>query len=231
MHQTLINFWKFLKKPQIVNISKDRKSLRRELGFLLLVNLFFSGIVFSTYLILTHFKLIHTYEELYPLEKIGPIETLMLGCIAAPIIEETVFRFPLRKKYLSIYFVLISISVIINYFVQNKLLTIPIYFVFLFASFLIHFYLKRLSLTKVHLLWQKYFGYLFYFSAIFFGCIHISNMKGLTFHDPSFLIYISSQISGGLTLGYLRIKYGLPYSMIFHACFNLIYISVELLFG
>ncbi|WP_420712341.1 type II CAAX prenyl endopeptidase Rce1 family protein [Pedobacter sp. SL55] len=78
--------------------------------------------------------------------------------------------------------------------------------------------------------WKKNYPFLFYYTAIVFGLIHLSNYKDLTVSDPSFVLYIASQTFGGLSLGYLRIKYGLTYSILFHAFFNLIVFSLAILF-
>jgi hypothetical protein len=80
--------------------------------------------------------------------------------------------------------------------------------------------------VKAVKLFRGYYVFLFYYTAVIFGYVHISNIKGLTIADLSFVLYISSQLFGGLTMGYIRLKYGLGYSMLFHGCFNAIAIPI-----
>ncbi|WP_317172487.1 type II CAAX prenyl endopeptidase Rce1 family protein [Pedobacter foliorum] len=76
---------------------------------------------------------------------------------------------------------------------------------------------------------RTYYVFLFYYTAILFGYIHIANTKELTMADPSFVLYIGSQIFGGLSMGYLRVKYGLKYGILLHAAFNFIAVPLALL--
>jgi hypothetical protein len=78
---------------------------------------------------------------------------------------------------------------------------------------------------------QQSFGYLFYYSAIIFGLIHLTNIKGLTLSDPAFIIFVISQAFAGLSLGYLRVKYGLVYAIVLHGFLNFIMITLEFFFS
>ncbi|WP_403001974.1 CPBP family glutamic-type intramembrane protease [Pedobacter suwonensis] len=78
---------------------------------------------------------------------------------------------------------------------------------------------------------RQSFGYLFYYSAIIFGLIHLTNIKDLTLSDPVFIIFVISQFFSGLSMGYMRIKYGLINSILLHSIFNFIMILLEFFFS
>jgi hypothetical protein len=150
----------------------------------------------------------------------------LLGAVAAPVIEECIFRWQLRKIKLSIYFVMVSLMFSMLWFTENdKVLFFGALSLLVFAI-LFHLVMSRLRGKRASIAWRRYYVFLFYFTAIIFGLVHMSNTKDLTFAEPSFPLYVSSQIFGGLALGYIRLKYGLPYSMLFHSIFNLIAVPI-----
>lgn len=71
--------------------------------------------------------------------------------------------------------------------------------------------------------WDKGFKYLVYISIISFGLIHIYNFEG-----SSFLFYVIapllvvSQMFGGIILSFLRVKYNLRTSILYHSMWNLV---------
>jgi membrane protease YdiL (CAAX protease family) len=228
MIQTRSTFWQFLKKPKLLKLSKDNKSLWRDMLWLLILDLLFASLVMATYYILAHFKIIKEYvEKIDLLKKYGFITSLFIACIIAPTIEEFLFRWQLRKKYLPIYFVCFTFALISAYFINSKYLTWSIYIFFLLVALIFHGYFKRMNVRKRLVFQQRSFGYLFYYSAIIFGLIHLSNIKGLTLSDPAFIIFVISQAFTALSLGYLRIKYGLLYSILLHCFFNFVMITLE----
>ncbi|WP_293311022.1 CPBP family intramembrane glutamic endopeptidase [Pedobacter sp. UBA5917] len=232
MIETLSTFWQFLRKPKLLKLSKDNKSLWRDMLWLLLLDLFFAGLVITTYYILVHFKIIKEYvQEIDILKKYGLTVTLLLVCIIAPVLEEFLFRWHLRKKYLPIYFVCFTLGLISNYFIKSSFLTWPVYLFFIFIALILQVYFKTMDIRKRLVFQQRSFGYLLYYSAIIFGLIHLNNIKGLTLSDPAFILFVISQGFMGLSLGYLRIKYGLIYSILLHAFYNFIMVILAFFFS
>ncbi|WP_410478162.1 type II CAAX prenyl endopeptidase Rce1 family protein [Pedobacter aquatilis] len=232
MLKTLSMYWRFLQNPKLLKQSKDNKTLWSEFFWLLLLNLLFGGIVISTYLILLHFKIINEYEEnIDLLKQYGVVLGFIVICILTPIIEEYLFRWHLRKRHGTIYFTCFVLASITSFLLDKSYLTWAVFAFFIILAFILHGYINRISMTKRQLVWDKSYWLIFYLTAIFFGLIHFSNIKGLTLSDPSFLIFTLSQMFGGLSLGYLRIKYGIRYSILLHGCFNLILLLLELAFG
>lgn len=232
MKQTLSAYWQFLKKPKLIKLSKDNKSLWRDLTWLLVLDLIFAGLVMCTYYMLLHFRVIKEYvDEVDILKRYGLTGALLMACILAPLVEESLFRWMLRKSYATIYFICFTLSIITLFLVDSTYLTLPICIFFLLVSFVFHGYFKRMGMRKKHMLWQKSYGYIFYYSAIIFGFIHFKNIKGLTLSDPAFVLFVISQAFTGLSLGYLRIKYGLVYSILLHGFFNFIGILLSFFFS
>jgi len=232
MIETLSAFWDFLKKPKLLKLSKDKKSLWRDLLWLLLLDILFATLILSTYCILVYFKMIKEYVQVFDImKKFGLAITILLVCIFAPIIEEFLFRWHLRKKYLSIYFVCFTLGLISNYFINSSFLTWPVYIFFLFVALIVQGYFKRIDMRRRLVFHRRSFGYLFYYAAIIFGLTHLGNIKDLTLSDPAFPLFVSSQIFTGLSLGFIRIKYGLGYSMLLHGCFNFILVLLTFFFS
>ena len=232
MIKTLSAYWHFLKRPELLKLSKDKKTLVKDFYWLLLLDLLFVAIVFSIYYGFSHFRIIKEYkEEVDVLKKYGIYGALFIGGIIAPLTEEFLFRWHLRKRYFTIYFVCFSMALIVGYFIHSSYLNWPIFIVFLIISLILHSYFKRISTTRKQRFWMKLYPYIFYYTALVFGLVHLTNIKGLTLADPAFLFFVSSQVFGGLSMGYLRIKHGLIYSILFHACFNLIAILLEFFFS
>lgn len=85
--------------------------------------------------------------------------------------------------------------------------------------------------TKTPILnfWNNKFGFVFYFSAIIFALIHITN-----YNSNSTIIYIIPilvlpQFIIGLFIGYLRVRYNFMLGYLFHAIHNAIFITAAFL--
>jgi membrane protease YdiL (CAAX protease family) len=67
---------------------------------------------------------------------------------------------------------------------------------------------------------SKYFRLAFYTSAVAFALVHVSNFPN--FSQVWFLapLLISPQFFLGLFLGYIRVRFGLLWAMIFHSAYN-----------
>lgn len=120
------------------------------------------------------------------------IEIIILGVFLIPLVEEIIFRFPLKYKrnYLFKFFDLFS---------KNKF----------FEGF-----------------WNSNSRFFFYFSVISFGLLHATNYENkitASFIFVSIFITIS-QLSGGLIMGYLRLKFGFIWGYIYHCIWNFVFL-------
>jgi membrane protease YdiL (CAAX protease family) len=76
---------------------------------------------------------------------------------------------------------------------------------------------------------SKFFAIAFYILTLIFGVIHISNFElspQVWLLSP---ILVAPQISVGFLLGFIRVKFGLLWSIIMHACYNMVLIVPLLL--
>jgi uncharacterized protein len=67
---------------------------------------------------------------------------------------------------------------------------------------------------------KNYFPWLYYSSAMIFGCIHIFNYQFSASHYLYVPFITMTQIFAGLMLGYIRIIYGFWYGVLLHASYN-----------
>ena len=143
---------------------------------------------------------------------------IFYGVLLAPIIEEIFFRliYVFNKRNLII---LLSASVFFGtYFIVDENLLKSIIFCVVIIStivLLINFNRSRTS-------FYKHFGLFFYFIAGLFAMIHLGNFIGLSFNILIIgLLMVIPQFLAGIILGYIRVRFGLIYAIIFHSIINL----------
>ena len=76
---------------------------------------------------------------------------------------------------------------------------------------------------------SPYFKYAYYLSVFLFAIVHIFNFEGgqeIYYLAP---LLIAPQLIAGFFLGYIRVKFGLKWSILLHASFNTILIGPMLL--
>lgn len=69
---------------------------------------------------------------------------------------------------------------------------------------------------------SSYFKYIFYALTLIFGYVHIFNFEMNTSTILLSPFLVAPQLSMGAFLGYIRVRFGLLWSMLFHATYNLI---------
>jgi hypothetical protein len=164
---------------------------------------------------------------------------ILLGGIYAPLTEELTFRLGLKYSpfrlsisitlLLSMMLQLLDFYKIVNYtwlfeyiHLDNPLLQGFVTLTMaLFFGIVVGFFFKIPAINaKVSNLHTTYFIFIFYLSAILFGIIHASNYDGLT--EIWYLIPILGlpQIFIGVILGYVRVNYGMIWSIILHSIHN-----------
>ncbi len=67
---------------------------------------------------------------------------------------------------------------------------------------------------------MKSFKYIFYFFTLAFGAVHLGNYDSTLWFG---LLLITPQISAGVFMGFLRVRFGLRWAMALHACYNLVF--------
>ncbi|AYN67981.1 CPBP family intramembrane metalloprotease [Euzebyella marina] len=69
---------------------------------------------------------------------------------------------------------------------------------------------------------KNYFNCIFYFLTFIFGFYHISNFELTTTTLLLSPLLVAPQLSVGIFLGFVRVKFGLLWAIIFHALYNFI---------
>lgn len=145
---------------------------------------------------------------------------IFAAVIVAPIMEELIFRWQLKRFTGLIAFVAFMAGLIISALLKTHwgfLFSLPV-FIILFLSY--RFTLAGSILRKFQC-WKTIFPYHFYFTATCFALVHLANFeKGISLL-PLGLLYTLPQFLLGLLLGFTRMNYGLKYSIALHSLYNL----------
>lgn len=72
---------------------------------------------------------------------------------------------------------------------------------------------------------SSHFKYAYYASILIFGFYHITNFELTKTTLLLAPLLVAPQLSVALFLGYTRIRFGLLWAMVLHACYNLIFIG------
>ena len=147
------------------------------------------------------------------------LKTILLGIILAPISEEILFRSLLRfKKINLVLFIAVITTFIAIAAYDSKLKSVVVLSIILlaFLSLLLIFHGN-----KIESFISSNFKYFFYATALTFGLLHIFNYTGNIYLILAFsLIIVGPQIVAGFILGFIRMNYGLVYSILFHMAIN-----------
>lgn len=160
-------------------------------------------------------------EDLYP----PAIKFLML-VIVFPLMEEIAFRLYLEFKPILLSF---SISMATYYFttfiIFNTYITdINNHFLIRFSLSLslgsIAFIILKKNAHYINTFWHNNFRWIFYFSILVFGLVHIINYElniGSVLLAP---IIVLPQLISGTFFGFIRIRYGFIYGYLAHVLNN-----------
>ncbi len=147
------------------------------------------------------------------------VNTLLVVILAGPLYEEIIFRSWLKLKKINIILFFITLSFfIVKAIIDSKIATAIILTVLIFI-----FLIPLLSFGKIKV--EKFisskFQYFFYASSLIFGLLHATNFNGNPYLILAFMPILGGpQIILGLILGYVRMKHGLFYSILFHVLVN-----------
>ncbi len=136
---------------------------------------------------------------------------IFIVAIKAPIVEEIFFRLPLKKSNTNTLFLIgaLVIYAFSIYYKHGKFEP----FNFFVVSFIILYFIT--------ILFQKIeikFKYFFYVSCLIFALLHMTNFSEINYITP---LLVLPQLGLGLILGFIRMRYGFFYGILFHALVNL----------
>ncbi|QQR93757.1 CPBP family intramembrane metalloprotease [bacterium] len=178
-----------------------------------------------------------------PSRLLNDIIILLLGLlfivIIAPIFEELIFRLHLKNDKTQ---QAISFALFVSYFLipitggflfkrytslsQTNISIIILLvgiltFLFLFVFLKYIFFDLKFVNSFITNLYTKYFFVPFYLSVIIFGLIHILNYKPMPWYLYLFIPIITlTQLWLGYLFGYIRMRYGMIYSIVAHVLHN-----------
>ena len=164
-------------------------------------------------------------------DSVGFASLFALAVIGAPVIEELIFRFPLKNKIV-LSFLLIGLdAIIVSIFCQAfgwRQLAIVLPVVTTVLSIALIFFFKALQDDWYQVL-DDWYPYIFFFVAGMFGFIHIYNYGEGGFEWWMTPFIVIPQFVLGLILGFIRLRIGLWACILMHAMNNAIPMSLLLM--
>ncbi len=221
MIHTLQDMLVYLKKPDAFPQKKSDTLFFNQLFKLVIICLAFSffSVIFTHVLEFT--KLINPLPKFTLFEiRQKKIYLFLVVTILAPLLEESLFRYQLKHYRLALLLYLFGSSFLLHAFCSKTIWLIASLLLLLLLAFID----KKMSGSKSKRtgLIQKVFPYHFYFTALCFGLLHLTNYKEPLHNGFSVILLVLPQLFLGLVLGYTRMRYGLYQSMILHAAYNFI---------
>jgi uncharacterized protein len=206
------DFLLYVKNPCVV----ENKKFKIEVFF----SMFFTYLLVSIPIGILVYVLCHVFKLEKKEINLTAQTTFILGVVLAPIYEEIIFRSLLKFNKRNLYICLFTLlGAIIIFFLRSKIaivIILAIFFIFLVGLTLLF------PLSSIEATVSKKFKSIFYAVAIIFGLLHAFNFIGNLYYIIALSLLLGSpQIVLGLILGYLRVNYGLVYSILFHMVVNL----------
>jgi hypothetical protein len=223
----LVAFLKAPSKDIPVIYSKGEKFAIMVPLFLLDIALaLFSGAIIS--IIVKEFGLLEGHKMTAFMNDRPAWFIIFYGVMLAPVIEEFFFRLHLRinEKYLQLNVILMITGLI---YILASIINVRILQICLIALevLLLAIYLIKKEQINTYLLtiWERKYFSVFYISSSIFALLHISN------YDPKAITYllipilVLPQFVLGVLCGFLRLRLGFIWGIIFHSGHNLLFLS------
>ncbi|WP_025604191.1 CPBP family glutamic-type intramembrane protease [Pontibacter actiniarum] len=233
---TLKRLWLFARHPQPVQREQNVVEVKLPLIFQLsLIELMLQSVLLLLLSTVYNLLDLQTDGQYIPQELLDSTSFTLLFVavvLVGPLKEELIFRLPLvySKGFLAV-----ALAVFLfNYgpTVATAAGAAPLHFLLAALALvtLAAVYLRSSSLqTRVHLLWKRHFGLVFYTSCVLFALLHLVNYQNI--HLPLFLalLLVLPKFVGGFFLGYTRLRLGLAWAVGQHMFINAI--ALLLLYG
>lgn len=219
IRQAFVEFFNYLKNPDPF-IKEDKNSLfYNQLFPLVVISLIFAFFAISFIGILEHFHWIKPLPEfkLFAIKE-KKIIVFLTVTILAPIIEEAIFRYQLKNWYVAFLAWAAFFSIIFYHNFYPQVLIAAAIFITICS---IPFYLKTRKTIRYRVI-KSAFRTHFYLTALVFGLVHVSNYNNPFQYGWAIVLLVLPQLFIGFILGYVRMRFGLKNSMIFHAAYNFI---------
>ncbi len=211
-----MEFINYLYKPIIIEYTKPKIQIFIKLFFIYYASAFSLSIFLG--LLIKVSNITNLINEI-------PEKKLFILSILAPVYEEIIFRSLLKFNKTNLILFTSTISILISLLFYRSDIKLGImFFTILIIFILILIIFKTSTIQKTY---NNHFNYIFYSSILLFGFMHISNFSGSTMLIVLFSpLLVSPQLILGAILGYIRMKNGLAYSILFHLLINFITIII-----
>jgi len=207
----MFEFIDYIKNPTVIS-----RSVSNRVNIIILFVLYIFGALFLAMIASVICKIFSIEHSMHTLS----LRLMLIAIFVAPIYEEFLFRLLLRpstKNYI-LFVATVFILTIIS-FLYGTIIFFSILLGVLLLSLVMYFMGDR---SRNYIFNKINFKYSFYFSTLFFGLMHLSNFTGNAYIISLFaILLVGPQILLGLILGYIRMRFGLIFSIIFHAVVNL----------
>lgn len=158
--------------------------------------------------------------------KRGILFAIIVVGIITPILEELLQRAWLTSFYWNNCLIPINLSIIIIllFGIVETFIIFTMISISIILALAIYIMLSKPKNLKIEVFkfYRKNYWIYFYLSALSFGISHLANYKIHHFVPVIPIFLVLSQTFAGITLGFVRIKYGLKGSILFHSLHNLI---------
>jgi magnesium-transporting ATPase (P-type) len=153
------------------------------------------------------------------------LQMTLQAILWTPFIEEVWFRLLLKPSNRNLrYFIILNSLGLIYLLYKETFVIVAIILLLMGIVACGLIYRKKIGSYLLRKCLRN-FPVIYYFIAILFGLVHLINFQyvALEFWMYSLLpVLVMSQVTLGVFLGYIRMKYGVLYSILFHAINNLI---------
>lgn len=228
-----VSFYEYLKLPRFKISSNGSigQNLKETLSLFIVV------FVLEVILLYPLMKLIgmddmdHAMESL--MDTMPSYLIAFFAIVAAPIIEEFIFRYPLKNSYLMEILLWMFLGMLGFLVGQNIIEDQAWIFAVAFVLMRIIYFVSNISSEDKNIRFQsnysKNFPIYFYGVAVFFAFVHVSNFQINPDQWMFVPVLVIPQFLLGLLLGYIRMKYGILYCILVHALNNSIPIAAMIL--
>ena len=142
-----------------------------------------------------------------------------------PALEELIFRLPLRVKasFISFSFGMLLYPIFgfsyTHFDVNSSRAYLAVIHFFVLIPLIFYWFLKKIDIVSAI---NRNYRIYFYLISSLFALVHISNFKPLNYNlIYLYPIYVLPQFVVAISLGYIRNKCGLQYSLLLHSLINL----------
>lgn len=216
----LRDFYSFLTHPRINDLPISLNLNESILLITKMILLYFGLVILTSLMFMPILKLLNLFpEKSFRLSQI-PLSFKLIFFV--PVIEEVIFRLPLKFSKQNLFLSLAALHFTLFYHTYSL-------FVLIIISLTIALipYMRMIPETfysRLGLIWKNYFPFVYYGLAISFGLVHLSNFQNLRIaHYLVFPLIVSNQIIMGLIFGYVRVTFrnGFIFSVLLHFLINL----------